>query len=252
MRRLNQASLEQGLVISANKGFGKTNTLQVLLTYQPRNVIDVIVDYATQHCFKLKMQVIFLNKDYLLKPHLSITNDTILDFSQTTKQVAGSIVRTMIKEEYAKRVQQVITTFRNDEPRQVKYPWFRFWFEESQDLIGRFLGEDDDLKTAMCVGRNFHLSFGFITQRLASLNAELVERSAFLIGRQTGDNNLRKLAMTLGEPRRKLKFIEALDKGDFVFYEGTRLEQIKFPQFKGKGRAYEIGSQVIRKKRFWQ
>jgi len=246
------ASLDMGLVISAAKGYGKTNALQVLLTYQPKNVVDIVIDYCTQHAFKLKMQVIFLNKDYLLKPHLSITNDTILDFSQTTKAVAGQIIRKAIKEECSKRVKSVIDVFRNGEPRAVKYPWFRFWFEESQDLIGRYLSQDDDLANVMAIGRNYRLSFGFITQRLADLNSQLVERSAFLVGKTLGDNNLRKLAMTLGEPRRKLKFIEALDKGDFVFYEGTRLEQIKFPQFKGKGRAYEIGSQVIRKKRFWQ
>lgn len=248
MKRLNKASLNQGLVISANKQFGKSNSLQILMSHQPRDTVDVIVDYASQHCFKLKFQVVFMKEDYLLKPHFAIHNDIILDFSQTTKKVAGQIIRVMVKEEFMRRVQDVISLFKKGEPRIIKRPWFRFWFEESQDLIGRYLGEDDDLKTVMCVGANYKMSFGFITQRLADLNAKLVERSAFLVGRQTGDNNLRKLSSTFGVPRKKLRFIESLKVGEFVFYNGERLEKIQFPLFEGKGRAYELGSRVIRKK----
>ena len=251
IKRLNEASLNQGLVISANKSYGKTNSLQVLLSKQPRNVIDIVIDYATQHCFKLgeKFQVEFMSKDYWLRnPHIRVTCDKILDFSQTTKKTAGEIVRDMIKQEYDLRVAQVIESFRLGLPRTVKAPWFRYWFEESQDLIGRYLKSDDDLKTVFCVGRNFKLSFGFLTQRLADLNTQLVERSAFLVGRQTGDNNLRKISSTFGLPRRKVKFIESLPVGDFVFYSGVRIEHIKFPLFEGEGRAYELASSVVRKR----
>lgn len=250
---LKKAMLKQGLVLVAQKDFGKTNTLMVLVS--ELNAIPIVVDYATQHAFKLgsKFQVKFLNESYFLKkPSIRISNHIILDMSQTNKKLAGQILRDVIKKEYYRRVKAVIKGFRKGKTRKEileRFKWQIYGIEESQDLIGRYLKQDDDLATAMNCGRNYKITFVFLSQRIADLNASLVERCAYLIGRQTGDNNLRKISRILGISRKKLKFIETLQKGEFVFYNGERLERIQFPLFKGFGKAYEFTRRIVQKKR---
>lgn len=45
-----------------------------------------------------------------------------------------------------------------------------------------------------------------------------------------------------------MKFIETLQKGEFVFYNGERIERIKFPKFEGYGKAYEVQRRIIKRK----
>jgi len=255
--KLTKAIINEGLVISANKNHGKTNALAIIVSSM-KDSIPVVVDYAVQHCYSLgsSFQVKFLNEKYLLrKPRIRITKPIILDMSQTTKDVAGEILRDIIKREYYARVKQVIEDFHNGSTeRKVKGKWLVFAIEESQELIGRFLRHDSDLKTAMTCGRNFKISFVYLTQRIADLNTQLTERCSYLIGKQTSDNNLRKISRVLGLSRKKLKFIETLPQGQFVFYNGERIERIQFPKFEGFGRAYEIERGIINRKpkNLWQ
>ena len=246
-----KAIKSEGLVIVASKNHGKTNTLQVLISEM--KAIPIVIDYASQHCFKLgtKFQVKFLNESYWRKPKIRINKPIILDFSQTTKKQAGEILRDIIKREYYRRVQAVIEGFREGKTREQileRFKWLLFCIEESQDLIGRYLKQDDDLATAMNCGRNYKISFAYLSQRIADLNTSLVERCAYLIGKQIGDNNLRKISRILGIGRKKLKFIETLPKGEFVFYNGKRVERIQFPKFEGYGRAYEFRRELIQKR----
>jgi len=64
-------------------------------------------------------------------------------------------------------------------------------------------------------------------------NTTLSERTAYLIGKIVGDNNIRKLSRLLGISRRKLKFVETVSRGDFLFYNGDRIERLRFPKFNG-------------------
>lgn len=252
MLNLRQAILEKGIVICADKGHGKTNTLQVLFSSM-NDFTPIVIDYASQHCFKLgqRFQVKFMNESYWLKPKIHIDKPIILDFSQTTKSIAGEIIRDIIKREYYIRVKAVIEGFREGKTREQileAFKWQIYATEESQDLIGRYLKDDDDLKTAVSCGRNYRVSFCFLTQRLADLNTQLVERCCYLIGKQLGDNNLRKVSRVLGLPRKQVKFIETLQKGEFVFYNGERIERIKFPKFEGYGKAYEVQRRIVKRK----
>lgn len=248
---LKKAMLRKGLVVSAEKGFGKTNALMCLVS--ELRAIPIVIDYATQHAFKLgsQFEVKFLSEKYWLKPTIRITRPIILDFSQTTKKQAGEILRDVIKKEYHFRVQAVIKGFREGKTREQilkGFKWLVFCLEESQDLIGRYLKQDDDLATAMNCGRNYKITFVYLTQRIADLNSSLVERCAYLLGKHIGDNNLRKISRILGIGRKKLKFIETLPIGEFIFYEGSRIERLQFPKFEGFGRAYEFTRRIIKRK----
>jgi len=249
---IGKAVRSQGLVLVAAKNHGKTNSLGCIVSNLQG--IPVVCDYATQHCFKLgsQFQVRFLNASYWRVPKIRISKPIILDFSQNAKKQSGKILRDIIKQEYYSRVEKVIQGFRLGKDRKAilaRMPWQIWAIEESQDLIGRYLKQDSDLSTAMACGRNFKISFIYLSQRIADLNTSLVERCAYLIGKQLGDNNLRKVSRILGIGRKKLKFIETLKQGEFIFYNGEKIERVQFPLFQGYGRAYEYERQLVQRKR---
>jgi len=251
MSKLRESVKKEGLTVVASKGHGKTNTLMCVVSELNGEGIPIIIDYTSQHCFKLPFEVKFLNESYWRKPRIEINKPIILDFSQTTKELAGEILRDIIKKEYLKRVKIVIEGFREGKDREEilkGFKWLVFCLEEAQDLIGRYLKSDDDLATAMNCGRNYKITFVYLTQRLADLATSLVERCSYLIGKQTSDNNLRKISRILGISRKKLKFIETLPKGSFIFYNGERVERLDFPKFLGFGRAYEVKRTIIKRK----
>lgn len=256
--KLRKAIRTEGLVLCASKNHGKTNALQVLCSDLNGKAIVVLIDYASQHCFHLEgYEVKFMNEKYWLKPNIDIEHNIILDFSQTTKHIAGKIIRDIIKREYLRRVKLVIEGFRQGKTRKQimsKLPFLIFAVEESSSLIGRYLKSDDNLNTSLTCGRNYRIAFMFLTQRVQSLNAELVEKCSYLIGKQLGSNNLRRISNILGIPRGKLKFVESLPQGEFIFYTGSQIEKVKFPLFEGNGRAYEIGRELLmrKKKGLWQ
>ena len=246
---LEQAIKQYGLTIVGAKGTGKTNALMVIL--HNIDAIPCVVDFATVHAFNLgsKFTVKFLNEKYLLrKPRINIDKPIIIDISQTTKPQASEIIRELIKNEYYSRVHEVIDNFKNGmEKRQLNREWLVFCLEEAQTTIGKYLKSDSDLATAMAVGRNYKVGFIFVTQRLSELNTALSERTAYLIGKVVGDNNIRKLSRLLGIPRKKLKFVETLPRGQFLFYNGERIERLEFPKFNGS-RASEIKRTIYKKK----
>jgi hypothetical protein len=239
-----------GLTVIGSKGCGKTNAVLCLIKELSKDSVICDVDFATVHAFELGKDFVvkFLSESYLLhKPHIALDRNTIIDISQTGKTTASEIIRELIKEQYYSRVKAVITEFKNGATERKLYePWLIFVLEEAQTTIGRFTKEDSDLRTAMAVGRNYKLNFIFITQRLGELDTALSERSAYLIGRTQGDNNLRKLSNLLGIPRKKLKFVESLAKGEFLFYNGERVEKVKFPLFNGQ--RVTVESEIIKRK----
>lgn len=256
MDKLCKTIQEMGLTVIGSKGCGKSNAVLCIIKNLTQNSVVCSVDFATVHAFELgkEFTVKFLNENYLIKkPHIDLDSNIIIDISQTTKPIASEIIRELIKAKYYERVKEVITTFQNgSKVRKLYRPWLIFVLEEAQTTIGKFSKEDSDLRTAMAVGRNYRINFIFITQRLSELDTALSERSAYLIGKTQGDNNLRKLSNLLGIPRRKLKFVETLAKGEFLFYNGEGVEKLKFPLYNGS--RVSIESEVIKRKpkNLWQ
>ena len=250
MDKLCETVKTQGLTIIGSKGCGKSNATMCIIKNLTKDSVVCVVDFATVHAFELgkEFTVKFLNENYLIKkPHIDLDSNIVIDVSQTTKPIASEIIRELIKAKYYERVKEVIENFQNgSKERKLYRPWLIFCLEEAQTTIGRFTKEDSDLRTAMAVGRNYKLNFIFILQRLSELDTSLSERSAYLIGKTQGDNNLRKLSNLLGIPRKKLKFVETLAKGEFLFYDGERVEKLKFPLYNGS--RVNIESEIIKRK----
>ena len=83
MLKLIEAIETTGLTIVSDKGHGKTNALMcIVASMKNYKHIPILIDYATQHCFKLGFEVKFLNKNYLIKkPTIKIKNPIIIDVS---------------------------------------------------------------------------------------------------------------------------------------------------------------------------
>lgn len=256
MHKLVETIKETGLTVIGSKSCGKSNAVKCILKELSRDSTVIAIDFATNYAFELgkDFRVKFLNENYLLKkPKIDLSENLIIDISQTSKTVASQIITALIKSEYYHRVQEVIQSFeQGQETRKLYRPWLIFALEETQSIIGTHLKDDSDLRTAMAVGRNYKINFIFITQRLAEIDTSLSERSSYLIGKTQGDNNLRKLSSLLGIPRKKLKFVETLQKGEFVFFDGERVEKVKFPLFTGQ--RVTIESELIKRKprNLWQ
>jgi hypothetical protein len=256
MPKLVKAIKETGLTVIGSKSCGKSNAVKCILKELSKDSTVIAIDFATNYAFELgkDFRVKFLNENYLIKkPKIDLTQNLIIDISQTSKNVASQIITELIKSEYYKRVSEVIEGFQSGETERKLYrPFLIFALEETQSVIGSHLKEDNDLKTAMAVGRNYKINFIFITQRLSEIDTALAERSSYLIGKTSGDNNIRKLSNLLGISRRKLKFVETLNKGEFVFYNGERVEKVKFPLF--SGHRVTVESEIIKRKQrnLWQ
>jgi len=256
MPKLIKAIKETGLTVIGSKSCGKSNAVKCLLKELSKDSTVIAIDFATNYAFELgrDFKVKFLNENYLIKkPKIDLTQNLIIDISQTSKNIASQIITELIKSEYYKRVSEVIEGFQSgDTERKLYRPFLIFALEETQSVIGSHLKEDNDLKTAMAVGRNYKINFIFITQRLSEIDTALAERSSYLIGKTNGDNNIRKLSNLLGISRRKLKFVESLQKGEFVFYSGERVERVKFPLFSGQ--RVTVESEIIKRKprNLWQ
>jgi hypothetical protein len=256
MPKLVEAIKETGLTVIGSKSCGKSNAVKCIMKELSKDCVVVAIDFATNYAFELgkDFKVKFLNENYLIKkPKIDLSQNLIIDISQTSKNVASQIITELIKSEYYKRVSEVIQSFNEGKTERKLYrPWLIFALEETQSVIGSHLKEDNDLKTAMAVGRNYKINFIFITQRLSEIDTALAERSSYLIGKTNGDNNIRKLSSLLGISRRKLKFVETLQKGEFVFYNGERVEKVKFPLFNGQ--RVTVESEIIKRKQrnLWQ
>ena len=197
MPKLVKAIKETGLTVIGSKSCGKSNAVKCLLKELSKDSTVIAIDFATNYAFELgkDFRVKFLNENYLIKkPKIDLTQNLIIDISQTSKNVASQIITELIKSEYYKRVSEVIEGFQSGETERKLYrPFLIFALEETQSVIGSHLKEDNDLKTAMAVGRNYKINFIFITQRLSEIDTALAERSSYLIGKTSGDNNIRKL-----------------------------------------------------------
>ena len=87
----------------------------------------------------------------------------------------------------------------------------------------------------MTQGRNFGLSYIALTQRLASVDSNLVEISGLkYFGKTEGDNNRRKAKAWL--PKEDLNKARDLKTGQFLHQYGSRIILEEVPLFQSRAR----------------
>jgi len=113
--------------------------------------------------------------------------------------------------------------------------------EETHGSFGRYTLSRKDGRTWLKLigeGGNFGLSFLLVDQRLADVSASLVERSSlYLIGKLTGDNNIKKIQRVLGKDtvdksgQPLSEKVKTLELGQFLFYDGKEAQLFNCPLF---------------------
>jgi len=117
--------------------------------------------------------------------------------------------------------------------------------EECQNVFGSYALSGSEGKIALKIFSecaNYGIVVIGTTQRLSDVSTKIVERSQYLlIGRLTGDNDLRKIRRVTNKVISER--VKELKRGEFIFWdrdEPEMIARIYFPQFQRKGEAYPL------------
>jgi len=123
--------------------------------------------------------------------------------------------------------------------------WTFYVIEEAQNIIGRYAltGRKGEFwLKIISEGRNFNISFILIGQRAADISAQAIERAqGYLLGRMTGDNDRAKVKRICGSNSGIDEDITKLKSGEFIYYNGAKSWEIKFPLYEPKTKPILVG-----------
>jgi len=235
-----QNLLATGLLIVGGKGCGKTNACKVVLQQllkQPNISVKAFDTVANWRFNFINIPYLELNENTINDIwEIPLTESMIYDigFIEPTMR-RGIIGALVLKEKMLRREEKIINN-------GVLPNWIVYTIEEAQNIIGTnsissvqgrfwldFVSE--------C--RNYGQSFVFIGQRIADISAKAVERcQGTLVGRMTGDNDLKKLNRILG--KELTDRVPYLKLGQFIYYNGEKKESliVDFPLFKSELKPY--------------
>lgn len=118
--------------------------------------------------------------------------------------------------------------------------WSVYILEEIHNYLGSFSlrGSDGAFWLSLASqGRNFKQTIFGITQRLADVSPQIIERAkGMLLGCMAGDNDLKKLKRVVGSDIAKK--VTLLKQGEFLYWNGDKRQvyDLKFPLFTPVGR----------------
>ena len=147
-----------------------------------------------------------------------------------------SFVASIIGGDYSERYHQII---KNGHESLKGEPLIIYIVEEAQVVVGSYAlrsrnGSSDIMKDFISMGRNLGfsergLSAILSTQRLSEVSSQVVERGNLLIGKMSGDNNLRKLkrATSYG----LLDKVRKLERYQWLYWNGRTSKVFKIPQW---------------------
>jgi hypothetical protein len=148
----------------------------------------------------------------------------IYDCSRLTTTQMREFVQGMMQHDFQEAV------FLDEQGVQVKACYV---LEECQNLIPNSALRSysfQEISRFVTQGRNFGLSYIALTQRLASVDSNLVEISGLkCFGKTEGDNNRRKAKAWL--PKEYLNKAKDLKTGDFLQQYGSKITSEKVPLF---------------------
>jgi len=169
--------------------------------------------------------------------YLPIVRDLIIDLPYTNIKRSRNAIGEILKEEFVKK-HQLKEKFEG----QVPFTSL-FLLEEIQNIFGTYslsgtAGQFFLKMFSECM--NYRIAIWGITQRCADVATKVLERSEFyLIGKLTGDNDLKKIArVTTKQVAEKVK---SLSRGEFIFWNRDQSETIDlvyFPKFKQTSKPY--------------
>jgi len=222
--------LKTGCVIAGSGGGGKTNLAKIIARellsdekiqvkifdkaqnwihdFESINYQDLDIDTLSEHGFYFDDQSILFNCR-INKP-------------QEIKQVISDVVG--YDYDYHWELKKV-----NEMNRHIVYI-----VEESQNVLGT-IGLNDIWNTFISEGRNFNMSFVFITRRMAQLSARAREQvQSYIWCRTVGQLDLDRVEKIAGEEVANI--LPSLDLGEYVYYNGEKpYKIIDVPKYETSG-----------------
>jgi len=224
--------LDEGCFISGGRKSGKTNLGILLVDQLLRNDVQVKVIDSSRQWLKRS------SVPYYIKVPLSRISsyglfaiwdspnvwDCIYDCSRLTTTQMREFVQGMMQHDFQEAV------ILDEQGVRVKACYV---LEECQNLIPNSALRSysfQEISRFVTQGRNFGLSYIALTQRLASVDSNLVEISGLkYFGKTEGDNNRRKAKAWL--PKECLNKARDLKTGEFLQQYGSKITLEKAPLF---------------------
>lgn len=245
--------LKTSLIIVGNPNSGKTNTAKILMekiiNYQvlkDRIFRTKIIDTCSNWRFNFEhIPFMEVDKETNIDNYLQEgeKNDNILyDFQQDDVDSIMQIVGESVRKDF--RTNRIMKM----EGEGIIPYWSVYCIEESQNILGSYSLNKDTGKfwlKAISEGRNFNMTYIWITQRLSDVSTKAVERAnGYLFGRILGDNNLLKIRRICGKDSGIHEKVKELGVGEFIYYNGERAWGLRFPKYETTAKPFQIGGIV--------
>jgi len=260
------------LLLIANKGIGKTNTLMVLaqkFRLLPNTRVIIFEDFP-KWCLEFD-QIPFMvihDSDVKETNHVINGNDYFLVHERDYSVKRG----TEIKEALAKNKDLIFVSEITDIERQAFFIYsviqhfYRkhylrayknydkteriiFIIEESQNVFDSSTISKkifNRLRKIFSVARNLDLHFVLCSQRLQDLNTKIRGRTRLLIGQVSLDDYELKIRRLLRHSAHREQIL-TLEKGKFLYPSLDKI--VSFPKFQANGKPYEIKSNLEAKEK---
>jgi len=229
--------LDEGCFISGGRKSGKTNLGILLADKLLGNGVQVKVIDSSRQWLKRSSVPYYIKvasarvSSYGLFAIWDLPNvwNCIYDCSRLTTAQLREYVQGMMQHDFQEAV------ISDEKGFQVKACYV---LEECQNLIPNSALRSysfQEISRFVTQGRNFGLSYIALTQRLASVDSNLVEISGLkYFGKTEGDNNRRKARAWL--PKEYLNMAKDLKTGEFLQQYGSKITSEKVPLFQSSRR----------------
>jgi len=224
--------LNECCFISGGRRSGKTNLGILLVDQLLKNDVQVKVVDSSRQWLKRSSVPYYVKvasprvSSYGLFAIWNLPNvwNAVYDCSRLTTPELREFVQGMMQNDFQEAV------FLDEQGVQVKVCYI---LEECQNLIPNSALRSysfQEISRFVTQGRNFGLSYIALTQRLASVDSNLVEISGLkYFGKTEGDNNRRKAKAWLSKEH--LEKAKDLRTGEFIFQYGSKITLEKVPLF---------------------
>jgi hypothetical protein len=260
-KQIGEEMLKSGLIIVGSKGCGKSTTAKIILSQIINKTLlsdKLICCKIFDSCqnFVHGFESIPYQEVESLEDSMSHMDDENVPERKLMNFGDKHMLYDLADEDVDTIMTQIGSVVREDFKlnREVKKIdgnvgfWTLYCVEEAQNVLGSYSLTARTGKfwlKAISEGRNFNMSFIFVSQRLADVSTRAVERATgFLFGKMCGDNDKAKIRRICGKDAKVHEMVSELKTGEFIYWNGISPYKIRFPSYDSHGKKpYPIGSE---------
>lgn len=256
-----QEILDTGLIVVGAKKCGKSNASKIIATEIIRNQNNIqcrIFDSCQNwiHSFEpIIAQRINEETRYLYTGDRSVLYDIeYIDVERIMEAIGMIVEYDLDKQRKLKRVDMMDR-------------WTMFFIEEAQNVLGTYSLSRESGKLwvkAISEGRNFHMAFVMVGQRIADISTKVIERAqGYLFGRTSGDNDRKKIKRIVGNAKITETInndgdwiritgneiadeVAKLETGEFIYFNGKQGRLIQFPLYNADTKPINVETEKVK------